>query len=53
MFDLLWQGRYYLLLILWLALLGLGTWTRYRVLALSASRQAQRISTGAYQSVSQ
>jgi hypothetical protein len=38
MFDLLWQGRYYLLLIFWGALLGLGTWLRYRVLSVSTSR---------------
>jgi hypothetical protein len=33
MFEILWQFRYHVLLVLWMALLGVGTWLRFKVLA--------------------
>lgn len=38
MFDVLWQVRYSLLLIFWVAVLGLGTWLRFRVLSVGTAR---------------
>jgi hypothetical protein len=45
MFEVLWQGRYYLLLGFWVAVLSIGTWLRFRVLSVGAARQAHAQNT--------
>lgn len=46
MFEGLWNIRYYLLVVFWIGVLGIGTWLRFRVLSLGVPRQAYTQNTG-------